>query len=166
VVQRHWRPTARIPGAGARAEGQEVRVSADVEGAGAVTLVDSAGGRHTLERRGNLATLRGPVPAGGAYLELPGALPFPVCIPVAGPVTVADAGWPAGAGLDETFAALEALGRVRRVPWANATWQPAATPPPGPPRLTGFRRVCAGRDACRLPERPGRPDGGGARPRG
>ncbi|MCK6571838.1 VWA domain-containing protein [Myxococcota bacterium] len=133
LVYRVWQPAARIPGAGAQVDGATIRVAADVDGPGAVTLLDAGGTRHALDRRGRAAAFRGLLPPGGATIEVAGALPYPVCVPVAGPVTVSDAGWPTGSGLDEAFAALESLDLVRRVPWERATWQPASEAPPPPP---------------------------------
>lgn len=134
-------PPTRIDGAGAALDGDAVVVSA--------ALTRPADGPRPRLRIGDATRpltprpgdhyLRGALPPGPALITLDGAAPWPLCIPDASPLRVAEAGWPPA-----VEAVLDALPHVVRVPAADAEWRPgvelASTPGRAlfAPAVTGF----------------------------
>lgn len=135
------RPVARIDGAGAALDGDAVVVSAVVArpDGHAPPRLRIGGASHPLTPRAGDVYHRGPLPPGPAVIELDGAAPWPLCIPDASPLRVADAGWPAA-----VEAVLAALPDVVRVPAAEAEWRPGVELPAAAgravfaPTTTGF----------------------------
>lgn len=111
-------PDTRIRGGGATLWGDAVWVSVATAGPGAPSLVRGDGARTPLEPRHGVHVLAGAVPPGAAWVEAGDDAPWPLCVPDAAPLTVADAGWPV-----EVAAALSALGGVRIAPVAEAAWR-------------------------------------------
>ncbi len=120
-------PTPRFQGAGAALDGERVVVEAVVRGEGTPTL-EIGGERRPLERVGDGWRLVGALPPGPALVRL-GDDTWPVCVPDASPLPVADAGWPPA--LDDV---LDVLPGVRRAPAGEAVWRPG----PAPAGATGW----------------------------
>lgn len=116
-------PGPRVLAGGAALDGDAVVVTAAVTG-GAPALVAGGARRAMTERAGDWIW-RGALPPGPARIELDGADPWPLCIPDASPLPVADAGWPPA-----VEALLRTLPGVARVPAERAAWIVGPAPPP------------------------------------
>lgn len=117
----------QIRSGAAALDGDQVVVTAAIEGDGRPVV--RAGGRPwPMQPRKGDWFVRGALPAGPALIELegePGGQRWPLCIPDATPLTVADTGWPPA-----VEAVLDALPGVRRAPADEAQWRVADAPPP------------------------------------
>lgn len=133
------RAEVAIVGGGAAAlDDGRVRVTASVSGA-ARPVLHIGEARHPLQPGAGEFAIELVAPAGPATVRVDGAPPWPICIPEAGPIAVADAGWPA-----EVERVLGVLPGVTRAPAEAANWHVAdgvaATDgwAPFAPRRTGF----------------------------
>lgn len=112
-------------GAGAALDDDAVVVTAALadDAAGPPVLVSGAD-RWPMRPRNGDWVVRGALPAGPAHVEVGGAR-WPLCLPDARPLPVADAGWPPA-----VEAVLAVLPGVARVPVADALWRPGSAGPP------------------------------------
>ncbi len=111
----------RIAGAGAALSGDEVIVTAVVAGDGTPRLRVGTKTHAMMERNGDWFH-RGTLRAGAALVEV-GDTSWPVCIPDAGPLAVAESGWPPAVA-----AMLEVLPNIRRDATQAAAWRPGRAP--------------------------------------
>ena len=131
---------ARVVGAGAVLDGDAVVVSAVVVGGGAGGAWLRVGDRRVgLTRRAGDWFFRGALPAGPGWVEVgEGGAGWPVCIPDAGPLRVARAGWPPA--VEAVLGVLPGVVRVDE----GAEWRPGLELPRRAgravfaPGLTGF----------------------------
>ncbi|MEZ4430959.1 MAG: BatA domain-containing protein [bacterium] len=142
----------RIDGAGAALDGDAVVVSATVtrppDGPAPRLVI---GDREVaLTPRAGDWYHRGPLPPGPATIAL-GDERWPLCLPDAAPLRVADAGWPPA-----VEAVLAVLPDVARVPAADAEWRPGLELPRGPGRAL-FAPPITGITFAAEPERDAAP---------
>lgn len=136
-------PAARVVGAGAALDGERVLVSAAVEG-DAEPRLRVGDWTFPLERRNGDWWFAGVLPPGPAEVVAGDGPPWPLCLPDASPLPVADGGWPA-----DVEAVLAVLPGVRPVPAAEAAWRPGSAPVPHEgwapfaPRVTWFEFAAA-----------------------
>ena len=113
--------TQAVVGGGAVAlDDGRVRITATVIGSLAPVL-HLGDARHPLEAGAGEFAIEMVAPAGPATLVVEGAPPWPICIPDAGPIAIADAGWPPA--VERVLAILPG---VTRTPAESANWHPAS----------------------------------------